>query len=219
MTIMPVPSGACRRTRRRGGGRSPGPRWWTLIAVCGATFTLMVDLTVVQVALPTIQHDLRASFTGLQWVIDAYALTLAALILTSGSLADRFGRKRVFAAGLGAFTLASLLCGAADSAPALIAARALQGLGGAAMLATGLALIGQEFTGPERARAIAAWGATVGIAVAAGPLVGGGLTGTLGWRSVFLVNAPTGILTAAIAARMVNIADPDARMNAASVRA
>jgi EmrB/QacA subfamily drug resistance transporter len=207
MTMTPLPFDPL----ARGGRRGPGRRWWTLIAVCGATFMLMVDLTVVQVALPTIQHDLRASFADLQWVIDAYALTLAAFILTSGSLADRFGRKRVFAAGLGVFTLASLLSGAADSAPALIAARALQGLGGAAMLATGLALIGQEFTGPERAKAIAAWGATVGIAVAAGPLVGGGLTGTLGWRWVFLVNAPIGILTAAVAARMVNIADPDAK--------
>ncbi len=206
MTTTPVPY-----ARRRGGGRSPERRWWTLIAVCGASFMLMVDITVVQVALPTIQHGLRASFTELQWVIDAYALTLAAFILAFGSLADRVGRKRVFVAGLGVFTLASLLCGAADSAPALIAARALQGFGGAAMFATGLALIGQEFTGAERAKAIAAWGATLGIAVAAGPLVGGGLTEALGWRSIFLVNAPIGILTAGIAAaRMVNIADPDA---------
>ena len=167
---------------------------------------------MVQVVLPAIQHHLRASFTDLQWVIDAYALTLAAFIMASGSLADRFGRKRVFLAGVGVFTLASLLCGAADSAPALIAARALQGFGGAAMFATGLALIGQEFTGAERAKAIAAWGATLGIAVAAGPLAGGGLTDALGWRSIFFVNAPVGILTAGVAAaRMVNIADPDAR--------
>jgi predicted MFS family arabinose efflux permease len=162
MTMTPVPFDPARRAR----GHGPARRWWTLVAVCGATFMLMADLTVVQVALPTIQHDLRASFTDLQWLIDAYALTLAAFILTSGSLADRFGRKRVFIAGLGVFTLASLLCAAAGSAPDLIAARAVQGFGGAAMLATGLALIGQEFTGPDRARAIAAWGATVGIAVA-----------------------------------------------------
>jgi EmrB/QacA subfamily drug resistance transporter len=207
MTTTPVPFDA----PRRGVGRGPERRWWTLIAVCGASFMLMVDITVVQVALPTIQHGLRASFTDLQWVIDAYALTLAAFILAFGSLADRVGRKRVFVAALGVFTLASLLCGAADSAPALIAARALQGFGGAAMFATGLALIGQEFTGAERAKAIAAWGATLGIAVAAGPLVGGGLTEALGWRSIFFVNAPIGILTAGIAAaRMVNIADPDA---------
>jgi EmrB/QacA subfamily drug resistance transporter len=182
------------------------------MAVCGASFMLMVDITVVQVALPTIQHDLRAGFTDLQWVIDAYALTLAAFILAFGSLADRFGRKRVFIVGLGVFTLASLLCGAADSSSALIAARALQGFGGAAIFATGLALVGQEFTGPERAKAIAAWGATLGIAVAAGPLAGGGLAETLGWRSIFFVNAPIGLVTVGIAAaRMSNVADPDAR--------
>src|ERR1700733_5353957 len=132
MTTTPVPFHAHRRADRRG----PQRRWWTLIAVCGATFMFMVDVTAVQVALPTIQRNLQASFTDLQWVIDAYSLTLAAFILTSGSLADRFGRKRVFNAGLGVFVLASLLCAAADSAPALIAARALQGFGGAAIFAT-----------------------------------------------------------------------------------
>jgi EmrB/QacA subfamily drug resistance transporter len=208
MTMTPVPLHRPRRTN----GRGPGRRWWTLIAVCGATFMLMVDLTVVQVALPTIQHHLHASFADLQWMIDAYALTLAAFILTSGSLADRLGRKRVFVAGIGAFTLASLLCAVADSAPTLITGRALQGCGGAAMYATGLALIGQEFTGSERAKAIAAWGSTLGIAVAAGPLVGGTLTDALGWRSIFFINVPIGILTVgAAAARMVNIADPGAR--------
>jgi len=186
-------------------------RWWTLIAVCGATFMLLVDITVVQVALPTIQRHLGGSFTDLQWVIDAYALTLAAFILTFGSLADRFGRKAVFVLGIGVFTLASLLCGVADSTALLIGARALQGFGGAAMFATGLALIGQEFHGPERGKAIAAWGATVGVAVALGPLVGGGLTDTLGWRWIFFVNAPVGIATIAIAVwRMVNVSDPDA---------
>jgi len=187
-------------------------RWWTLIAVCGATFMLLVDVTVVQVALPTIQRHLGGSFTDLQWVIDAYALTLAAFTLTCGSLADRFGRKTVFVGGIGVFTLASLLCGVANSAGVLIAARALQGFGGAAMFATGLALIGQEFQGVERGKAIAAWGATVGMAVALGPLVGGGLTDTLGWRWIFFVNAPVGVATIAMASsRMVNIGDPDAK--------
>ncbi len=215
MTTTPIPF----KPPRPGGGRSPERRWWTLVAVCGASFMLMVDITVVQVALPTIQHSLRASFTDLQWVIDAYALTLTAFILAFGSLADRYGRKRVFVAALGVFTLASVLCGAANSAPALIAARALQGLGGAGMFATGLALIGQEFTGPGRAKAIAAWGSTVGAAVAAGPLIGGALTETLGWRSIFLVNAPIGILTAGLAAaRMINITDPEAgRLDRAGV--
>jgi EmrB/QacA subfamily drug resistance transporter len=187
-------------------------RAWTLIAVCGATFMLLVDITIVQVALPTIQRHLGGSFSDLQWVIDAYALTLAAFVLTGGSLADRFGRKTVFVTGLSVFTSASVVCGAANSTALLIAARALQGLGGAAMFATGLALIGQEFQGHDRGKAIAAWGATVGAAVAVGPLVGGGLTDTLGWRWIFFVNAPIGIITIAVAAsRIVNIGDPGAK--------
>jgi len=187
-------------------------RWWTLIAVCGATFMLLVDITIVQVSLPTIHRQLGGSFTEMQWVIDAYALTLAALILTCGSVADRFGRKTVFVVGVGVFTLASVACGAADGPAFLIAARALQGIGGAAMFATGLALIGQEFEGRERGKAIAAWGATVGVAVAVGPLAGGALTETLGWRSIFWVNAPIGIVTIAVAAsRMVNIGDAGAK--------
>jgi EmrB/QacA subfamily drug resistance transporter len=187
-------------------------RWWTLIAVCGSTFMLLVDIFIVQVALPTIHRRLGGSFTDLQWVIDAYALALATFILTFGSLADRFGRKAVFVAGLGVFTAASVLCGAAESTVLLIAARALQGIGGAAMFATGLALIGQEFHGPERGKAIAAWGATVGIAVALGALVGGGLTDTLGWRWIFFFNAPVGIVTIVLASsRVANIGDPDAQ--------
>ena len=186
-------------------------RWWTLSAVCGSTFMLLVDIFIVQVALPTIHRKLGGSFTDLQWVIDAYALALAALILTFGSLADRFGRKAVFVAGLCVFTGASVVCGAADSTPLLIGARAVQGFGGAAMFATGLALIGQEFHGPERAKAIAAWSATVGIAVAIGALVGGALTDTLGWRWIFFVNAPIGVITVAVAmSRVVNSGDPDA---------
>jgi EmrB/QacA subfamily drug resistance transporter len=186
-------------------------RWWALIAICGGTFMLLVDITIVQVALPRIQHDLHASFTNLQWVIDAYALTLSALILTSGTLADRIGRKRVFTGGVALFTLASLLCGLSDSATLLVLARGLQGFGGAAMFATSLALIAQEFQGPERGTAIAAWGATVGGAVAIGPLVGGALTDGLGWQWIFFVNIPIGIATIAIATtRMVNVRDPDA---------
>lgn len=199
-------------THRSGSSRGLDRRWWTLIVVCGSTFMLLVDIFIVQVALPTIHRRLGGSFTDLQWVIDAYALTLAAFILTFGSLADRFGRKAVFVAGLGVFTCASVLCGVADSTALLIAARALQGLGGGAMFATGLALIGQEFHGPERGKAIAAWGATVGIAVAVGALVGGALTETLGWRWIFFFNAPVGIVTILVAsARIVNIGDPDAK--------
>jgi EmrB/QacA subfamily drug resistance transporter len=187
-------------------------RWWTLIAVCGATFMLLVDVTIVQVALPTMQRQLHASFADLEWVISAYALSLAALILTQGTLADRFGRKRIFVVGLAIFTVASLICGLANSATFLIVGRAVQGVGGAAMFATSLALIGQDFRGPERGTAIAAWGATVGGAVAVGPLVGGALTSGLGWRWIFFVNVPIGIVTFALAlTRMVNISDPDTK--------
>ena len=166
---------------------------WTLIAICAGTFMLLVDVTIVQVALPTIQRHLHASFTDLQWVIDAYALSLAALILTWGSISDRFGRKRVFLAGLTVFTASSLLCGLAQSITMLIWSRALQGVGGAAMFATGLALIAQDFQGPARGKAIAAWGATVGGAVAIGPLIGGLLTSGVGWRWIFIVNVPIGV--------------------------
>ena len=191
---------------------SSGWRWWTLVALCAATFMLLVDVTVVQVALPTIQRAFHSGFTDLEWVIDAYALSLASVILTCGALADRFGRKRVFIVGLVVFTVASLLCGVAQSTEVLIWSRALQGLGGGAMFATGLALIGQTYHGHDRGRAIAAWGATVGAAVAVGPLVGGLLTDTLGWRWIFFVNVPIGIATVALAAyKMVNIGDPDAK--------
>ncbi|HEY5250870.1 MAG TPA: MFS transporter [Acidimicrobiales bacterium] len=194
------------------GTRGLDRRWWTLIAVCGATFMLLVDVTIVQVALPTLQRDLHASFADLEWVISAYALSLAALILTQGTLADRFGRKRIFVAGLTIFTLASLVCGLANSATFLIVGRAVQGIGGAAMFATSLALIGQDFRGPERGTAIAAWGATVGGAVAVGPLVGGALTSGLGWRWIFFVNIPIGIATLAVSlTRMVNISDPGSK--------
>jgi EmrB/QacA subfamily drug resistance transporter len=174
-------------------------RKWTLVAVCLTTFMLLIDITVVVVALPSIQRRFDASLTGLQWVIDAYALTLAALILTAGALADRYGRRLVFMTGVVVFTSASLLCGLAWSTTALDVARALQGIGGAALFATALALIGHEFRGPDRFGAIAVWGATIGAAVASGPLVGGVLTDALGWRWIFFVNVPVGVFAFAVA--------------------
>jgi EmrB/QacA subfamily drug resistance transporter len=199
------PAGAAGSPAQAGGGW----RWWTLTAVCAATFMLLVDVTIVQVALPTIQRHLHSSFADLEWVIDAYALSLASVLLTCGTLADRYGRKRVFIAGLIVFTAASLVCGIAPRSVLLIWARAAQGLGGGAMFATGLALIGQDYHGADRGRAIAAWGATVGAAVAIGPLIGGVLTDSLGWRWIFFVNVPIGVVTAALAARrMVNVSDP-----------
>src|ERR1700693_3487863 len=185
--------------------------WWTLIAVCGATFMLLVDITIVQVALPTMQRSLHASFSDLQWVISAYALSLSAVILTQGSLADLFGRKRVFIIGVAVFTLASLACGLAHTPAELIAARAVQGLGGAGMFATSLALIGQDFQGSARSSAIAVWGATVGGAVGIAPLAGGALTSAFGWQWIFYVNVPVGALTLLVSLRMVNVSDPGAK--------
>ncbi len=174
-------------------------RKWTLLAVCLTTFMLLLDITVVVVALPNMQQRFDASLTGLQWVVDAYALTLAALILTGGALADRYGRRLVFMAGVLLFTVSSLLCGLAWSITALDVARALQGIGGAALFATALALIGHEYRGPDRFGALAVWGATVGAAVACGPLVGGLLTDGLGWRWIFFVNIPVGVFAFVVA--------------------
>jgi EmrB/QacA subfamily drug resistance transporter len=178
-------------------------KWWTLLAVCSATFMLLLDITIVNVALPDIAEELDASFSEVQWVIDAYALTLAALLLTAGSLADLLGRRLVFTVGLVCFTVASLLCAISPDATTLILARGAQGIGGAAMFATSLALLAQEFHGPERGTAFGLWGATTGAAVAVGPLVGGALTDAFGWPSIFYLNIPIGIATVAIALREV----------------
>jgi len=178
-------------------------KWWTLIAVCVATFMLLLDITVVNTALPSIRRDLHSSFTDLQWVVDAYALTLAAFVLTSGSLADRLGRKRVFAVGVGIFTVASLLCGLSSSSTMLNLSRALQGVGGAVMFAVSLALLAQEWRGSERAFATAIYGATIGVAVALGPLVGGALTTAIGWQSIFFLNVPIGLGAIAVTALKV----------------
>ena len=178
-------------------------RWWTLAAVCVATFMLLLDITVVNVALPNIARDLKSSFSDLQWVVDAYALGLASLLLTTGTLADRFGHRRVFVAGLCAFTGASILCGLATSPTFLILARGFQGIGGAAMFATSLSLIAQAFHGPDRGTAFGIWGATIGAAVAVGPLVGGVLTEQVSWQSIFFVNVPIGV--AAVAATLAKV--------------
>src|SRR6476620_7114852 len=160
---------------------------------------LLLDITVVNVALPSIRKDLGASFTDLQWVVDAYALTLAALVLTAGSLADRLGRRRVFIVGLGIFSAASLLCALSPDATFLNLARAVQGVGGAVMFAVSLALIAQEFTaGRERGMAMGIYGASIGVAVAVGPLVGGALTDGLGWQSIFYLNVPIGLAAIAV---------------------
>lgn len=187
-------------------------KWWTLGVVSVATFMLILDITVVNTALPAIQRDLGGSFNDLQWVVDAYALTLAALVLTAGSLADRLGRRRIFAWGLGIFSLASLAVALSPSPTFLNVMRALQGVGGASMFAVSLALLAQEFrSGSERGMAVGIYGATIGVAVALGPLVGGLLTGGLGWQSVFLLNVPIGIAAIAIAySKVAESRDPNA---------
>jgi len=172
---------------------------------------LLLDITVVNVALPNIQRDLDASLTGLQWVVDAYALTLAALILTAGALSDRYGRRLLFIAGVVVFTLSSLMCGLAWNIAVLDISRAVQGVGGAALFATALALIGAEYQGREIGGAIAIWGATIGAAVASGPLVGGVITDALDWRWVFFVNVPVGAFALVVAfTRMRESRDPQA---------
>jgi EmrB/QacA subfamily drug resistance transporter len=187
-------------------------KWWTLIVVCVGTFMLLLDITIVNVALPTIAKDLKASFSDIQWVIDAYALTLASLLLTAGTLADRLGRRLLYAIGLTLFALTSLLCALSPSALFLILARAGQGIGGAIMFATALALLAQEFHGRERGTAFGIWGAAIAASAAVGPLLGGALTEGLGWSSIFYINVPIGLVAAVLCmTKLGESRDPDAR--------
>ncbi len=189
-----------------GGGEDPGQRgnkWWTLVAVCLGTFMLLLDVTIVNVALPDIQLALHSSFSDLQWVVDAYALTLAAFLLTAGSLADMYGRRLLYLIGLVLFTFASVLCGFAVSTLMLQLSRALQGVGGAIMFAVSLALLADSFRGKDRGTAFGVWGLVTGLAVAIGPLLGGLLTSGLSWRWIFFVNVPAGIAAVIIAVMKV----------------
>jgi EmrB/QacA subfamily drug resistance transporter len=187
-------------------------KWWTLIAVSVAIFMLLLDITVVNVALPDIQRSLHSSFSDLQWVVNAYSLTLAAFLLTAGALADRFGRRMVFVTGLVVFTLSSAACGLAGSPLALNLARAVQGAGGAMMFATSLALIAGAFHGKERGVAFGVYGGVIGGAVAIGPIVGGVITSGIGWEWIFFVNVPIGIAAVALTLTQVSESrDPDAR--------
>ena len=187
-------------------------KWWTLVAVAAGIFMLLLDVTIVNVALPDIQQAFDASLSDLQWVIDAYALTLAALQLTAGSLADRFGRRLLFAIGIVVFTLGSLLCGLASGSTFLSLAAAFQGIGGAIMFATGLAIIASAFHGRDRGVAFGVFGAVTGVAVAVGPVIGGALTSGLSWRWIFLVNIPVGIVALFVTLRAVEESrDPNPR--------
>ena len=183
--------------------RAASTKWWTLGAASIGLFMLLLDITIVNVALPDIQKQLHASLSDLQWVIDAYALSLAALLLTAGALADRYGRRTVFAAGIAIFTLGSLLCGVAQDPLFLSLARAGQGVGGAVMFATSFALVAQAFHGKERGVAFGVLGAITGVAVAVGPVLGGALTSGISWRWIFFVNLPIAAVTIAITLRRV----------------
>lgn len=172
-----------------------GNRWWTLALVCVGSFMLLLDVTIVNIALPEIEQELNASLTDLQWVVAAYAVALSAALLTAGALADRFGRRLVFAVGMSVFTGASLVCGVASDALVLNVGRVIQGLGAAALLATALALLAAAYpTARDRHVALAVWGAISGAALAVGPLAGGALVEAVGWRWIFLVNLPIGVL-------------------------
>jgi EmrB/QacA subfamily drug resistance transporter len=184
---------------------------WTLAAVCAATAVLLLDVTVVNVALPAIEADLGATFSELQWVIDAYALTLAGVLLATGSLADRWGRRRAFVWGLAVFTGASLLCALSGAPWLLDVARGIQGIGAAAIFSTSLALLADGCDGPQRGTALGIWGAVSGAAIAVGPLVGGALVDGLGWQWIFLLNIPIGLALVAVAlTRLDETRDPRA---------
>ena len=176
----------------------PDRRWWTLAAVCTGVFMLLLDVTIVNVALPDIEHALDASLSDLQWVVSAYALTLAAFLLTAGSLADLYGRRLLFAAGIVIFTAGSLACGLATSSLFLSVSRGVQGVGGAIMFATSLALLAQAFQGKDRGIALGVFGAITGVGVAIGPVLGGLITTDLSWRWIFYVNVPVGAVALAI---------------------
>src|SRR3954466_5943129 len=203
------PTAAHAATTTEATGRDP--KWWTLVAVCTGVFMLLLDITIVNVALPDIQQELDASLSDLQWVIDAYALSLAALLLTAGSLADLYGRRRLFVIGLVIFTVGSVACGASQDIFFLQLSRAFQGIGGAAMFATALALLASAFHGKDRGTAFGVFGATTGVAVAIGPVLGGALTSGLSWRWIFFVNIPICLVALAVSlTRVEESKDPQA---------
>ncbi|MFF1548556.1 MFS transporter [Streptomyces sp. NPDC058291] len=176
-------------------------KWMPLLAVCLGTFMLLIDVTIVSVALPQMTDSLDASFSALQWVVDVYVLVLAALLMALGSLSDLAGARRVYLAGLAVFALSSLACGLASDSHMLIAARGVQGVGAAAMFATNTALLAANYRGRDRGVAFGMWGAVNGAAAAAGPILGGLLTEHLNWRWIFLVNLPVAAVALYIGAR------------------
>src|SRR6202051_3321487 len=184
--------------------RMPLPSRWTLAAtVLGSSMTF-IDATVVNVALPALQADLHATITDVQWVIEAYALFLGALILVGGSMGDQFGRKRVFLFGVMFFTLASVFCGIATSPATLIVGRALQGIGAAFLVPGSLAIISATFDDSERGRAIGTWSGFSAITTAIGPVTGGWLVEHVSWRAVFFLNVPLAVMVIVLSLRFMS---------------
>jgi EmrB/QacA subfamily drug resistance transporter len=176
-----------------------------ILLICSMSlFIVGLDVTAVNVALPAIERDLDAGISGLQWTVGAYTVVLAALLLFSGSTADRLGRRRTFVVGLGVFSAASLLCSLAPSVELLVAFRVLQAAGGSMLNPVAMSIITNTFTDPrERAQAVGVWGAMFGISMALGPIVGGALVSSVGWRSIFLINIPIGLAAITLALRHI----------------
>src|SRR6266545_714511 len=172
-------------------------KWWTLAAVSFGLFMIMLDNTVVNVALPSIQSDLHVGLSELEWIVTGYALTFAALMLTGGKLADAYGRRLIFVVGIAIFTLSSLACGMASTGGMLIGARIVQGVGAALMNPATLSILAATFAPKERGKAIGIWAGTAALALAIGPLVGGLLTKHIGWSWIFFVNVPVGVIAIA----------------------
>jgi EmrB/QacA subfamily drug resistance transporter len=186
-------------------------KWLPLLAVCLGTFMLLIDVTIVNVALPNMAGDLGTSFSALQWVLDAYAVALAALVLGAGSLGDIIGRRSTYVGGLVVFAGSSLICGLAPNAPVLIAARTVQGVGAAAMFATTVALLTNAYSGRDRGTAFGLWGATAGASGAVGPIIGGLLTELVSWRWIFFVNLPVSVGAIALSLAVLRDDPPEHR--------
>src|SRR4051812_41991468 len=190
---MELPVSTHRRRRTR-----------VLLICCMSLFIVGLDITVVNVALPSIGAELHAGISGLQWTVGAYTVVMASLLLFSGSMADRLGRRRTFVAGLVVFSAASLLCSLAASAGALVAFRALQAIGASMLNPVAMSIIANTFTDPrERAQAVGVWGAVFGVALALGPIVGGTVVSAIGWRPIFWLNVPVGLAAIALTLRFI----------------
>ena len=206
-----IPADAVPGGRRPDTGGAPGDasppttthKWVPLVTVCLGAFMLLVDVSIVNVALPKMTEDLHSSFTSLQWVVDMYALVLASLLMIAGSLGDRFGHRRLYIGGLVLFALASLACGLAPNVAVLITARGVQGIGAAGMFTATTALLSAAYQGRDRGTAFGVWGAVNGGAAALGPILGGLLTEQFGWRAIFLVNLPVAAVAVFMSLRVL----------------